>query len=85
MKKILHVWICKIILRSNISEYKRRKIDLLLVLEPSHLVNLKIKGRKHKQVKIASLWRDSNVPFLIALLNTDTIFWLLCVSGRAIS
>jgi protein-tyrosine phosphatase len=64
----------------NISEYKEQEGDLLLVMEPWHLGELKIKEVKHEQVTIAPLWSEEKTPYLHDPYNANATFFSFCES-----
>ena len=64
----------------NISEYKEQKGDLLIVMEPSHLVELNAQEVKYGQVTIAPLWSENVTPYLSDPFTANTIYFSLCES-----
>jgi protein-tyrosine phosphatase len=65
----------------NIFEYKVQEGDLLLVMEPRHLVKLNIKEVKNEQVTIVPLRSDNKTVYLNDLYNGNVTFFSFCESA----
>jgi protein-tyrosine phosphatase len=63
---------------TNISEYKLRKGDLFLVMEPRHLLELNASNVEYDQVTIAPLWSNKPTPYLHDPFNTNDVFFSRC-------
>jgi protein-tyrosine phosphatase len=64
----------------NISEYKPQKGDLLLVMEPQHLLELTKAPREHAQVTIVPLWSQKPTAYLNDPFNANAVFFSQCES-----
>jgi protein-tyrosine phosphatase len=64
----------------NIFEYKGQEGDLLLVMEPRHLVELNTHEVKYGQVTIAPLWSENITPYLSDPFTANTRFFSHCES-----
>ena len=64
----------------NISKYKEQKGDFLIVMEPSHLVELNTQAVKYGQITIAPLWSENITPYLSDPFTANTSFFSHCES-----
>ena len=64
----------------NISEYQVQKGDLLIVMEPQHLLELNAKDIEYEQVTIAPLWSEKPIPYLSDPFNFNDTFFSRCES-----
>ena len=64
----------------NISEYKLRKGDLILVMEPQHLLQLNASNVKYEQVTLVPLWARYPTPYLHDPFNANVVFFKRCES-----
>ncbi|MDB4582903.1 hypothetical protein N9164_07105 [Draconibacterium sp.] len=64
----------------NISEYEPQKGELILVMEPRHLVELALKDVKYDQVTIVPLWAEKPTPYLHDPINSSDTFFSQCES-----
>jgi len=65
---------------TNISEYKLKKGDLVLVMEPQHLLQLDELSVGYEQITLVPLWSDRPSPFLSDPFNASDPFFSKCES-----
>ncbi|MDB4582898.1 hypothetical protein N9164_07080 [Draconibacterium sp.] len=64
----------------NLLEYEPQKGELILVMEPRHLVELKLKDVKYDQITIVPLWAEKPTPYLSDPMSSNDIFFSQCES-----
>ena len=64
----------------NISEYKLNKGDLILVMEPQHLLQLEASNVKYEQITFVPLWGKHPTPYLSDPFNANDVFFKRCES-----
>ncbi len=64
----------------HISTYIAEEGDLIIVMEPWHLLALEAVHIKYNQVTLAPLWSDKPGPYLHDPFNSSDIFFGLCES-----
>lgn len=64
----------------NISEYKLKKGDLVLVMEPQNLLDLDASNVKYDRVTFVPLWSEQPTPYLHDPFASDDVFFNRCES-----
>ena len=64
----------------NISEYKLKKGDLILVMEPDHLWQLHSSNVEYEQVTLVPLWSEKPTPYLNDPFMANEAFFKRCES-----
>jgi protein-tyrosine phosphatase len=67
-------------LTRNISEYTLKKGDLILVMEPQHLLHLNTLNVEYEQVTFVPLWSQHPTPYLHDPFTSNDIFFKRCES-----
>ena len=64
----------------NISEYKLKTGDLILVMEPQHLQQLNASKVKYERVTFVPIWSEHPTPYLHDPFTTNDVFFSRCES-----